>query len=271
MANQLTKQNLSDLNNISHGARRAGLGTKLQSALSGTNKMVEAITGLVNTNFAVIDACDAKNMATESDVTIFSNTLQTTRFYKGTGSNVLKSLTSASALTHTVMRTVSSVDWSGSDKFGMMVFSNVALAEGDVQFVINATTGGLQYIDLPAIASGTPTWIELAKGAVTCADVIGYGFRRRTTKKFELTVDSIVRFLAAQSVVLGQIPAARVTAVPGIIKSSCDIIVQLIEETGHQTTAKLTEDTDYLIGKDTKRIIFMTDQSTKTGFVDYRY
>src|SRR5512137_879168 len=112
MANQLTKQNKTDLNTISPGARRAGLGTKTEILMTGTNKMVEAIAGKVNTNYALIDACDAKNMATESDNTIFSNTLTTARFYKGTGANVLKSLTNASALTHTVMRTIGSVDWS---------------------------------------------------------------------------------------------------------------------------------------------------------------
>ncbi|MBZ2166298.1 hypothetical protein [Methanobacterium spitsbergense] len=236
-----------------------------------TDKAIDVVTGTVNTNFGVIDDCDAKNMTTESGNTIFKNTLSTTRMLKGTGSNKLTSLSNNAALTHTVMKTGITADWSASDKFGMVVFSDKNLAAGDVQFVINATTGGLQYINLPTITRGIPVFVELSKGAVTCADVIGYGFRRHCAKTFNLYIGTIVRYLAAESSVLEEIPTMRVTAVSEPTKSTVDIIGVLASAESSNAPIKLVEDTDYMINPVNKRVIWMTDQSLKAGTADYNY
>jgi hypothetical protein len=266
---QLTPLQVSQLNNETPAARRAGLGTIMRKLVAGGFIKLEAIAGKASSNYAQIDACDAKNMATISDPTIFTNSLSTAMFREGTGSNLLQSLTTAAALTQTVMRTVGSVDWHLSDTFGMWVFSDTALASGDVQFVINATTGGLQYINLPAITPGVFQWIELAKGAVTCADVIGYGFRRHAAKVFNLYVDNMVRFAAAQTSVLGAVPLATNYDNASVITTSPNIMMFPTAAGSANTPAVLTEGTDYIVGVDAKRIIFKTDQSANTGFVHY--
>src|SRR5664280_1111943 len=118
MAN-LTNLQVSQLNTETPGARKAGLGTVLRKMIAGGYDKYEAIAGTVATHYAQIDACDAKNMATQSDPTVFTNTLTTSLFREGTGCNQLSSLTTAAALTSTVLRTIGSVDWSGADTFGM--------------------------------------------------------------------------------------------------------------------------------------------------------
>jgi hypothetical protein len=210
-------------------------------------------------------------MSTESDATIFKATLSTNRIYKGTGSIKLTSLTSAAALTHTVLKTAITANWSASDKFGFWAYSDKNLVAGDVQFVINATTGGLQYIDLPAIPRGVPIFVELSKGGVTCTDVISYGFRRHAAKTYNLYVDNIVRYLAAESSVLSQTPLMRTTALGSVGKSSVDIVAWLIAFGSVNTTVDMVEDTDYIINPANKRVIWMTDQSLKSGIADYNY
>jgi hypothetical protein len=266
---QLTNLQVSQLNNETPAARKAGLGTIMRKLVAGGYIKLEAIVGKANTNYAQIDACDAKNMATISDPTIFTNSLTTAMFREGTGANLIQSLTTAAALTSTVMRTIVSADWHSSDTFGMWVFSDTQLSAGDIQFVINATTGGLQYINLPAITPGVWTWIEIAKGAVTCSDVIGYGFRRHAAKVFNLYVDNIVRFLAANTSVLGNVPLATDYDNASVITTSPQIVMAALAAASVNTPAVLTEGTDYIVGVDAKRIIFKTDQSANTGFVLY--
>jgi hypothetical protein len=157
-------------------------------------------------------------------------------------------VTSASGQTYTV--TLGSADWHGSDIFSMMVWADVALAEGDVQFIVKDTVAGVQLINLPALTQGL-NYVELAKGATVCTAVIGYGFKRNCAKLFDLRIDNIVRSLAAESVVLTKIP---------ILDSVWVVTIPTLAATAN-TLGVLTAGTDFELNPTSKRISFKTDQS----------
>jgi hypothetical protein len=266
----LTNAQVSELNNDDTANRQVGLGTLLRKLASGGFMQIEPIVGKVNTGYAIVDACDAKNMATISDPTIFTNALDPAMFNTGTGSNQLSSISNTITVNQTVLRTIGQVSWAASDTIGMWVFTDTALAAGDVQLVLNDTIGGLQYINLPAINPKTDLqWIEIALGATARTEIVGYGFRRHVAKEYNLHVDGIIRFAIAGSSVLGNVPLVTEFSTYAIQTSSPKLVMAASAAASVNTPSVLTENTDYIVGIDTKRIIFMTDQSANTGFVVY--
>jgi len=256
------------LNRLSRGGK---LGEHLNNALSKTGMKVEAVTGKVNTGYGLIDDCEAVNMDVESAPTIFHATLVSDKFFKGTKSVQLESLTATATLGQTILNEISSENWSASDRIGFWVFSNIPLAAGNVRFVVHDNVAGAQYVNLPAIESGKPVWIELDISAMTRTAVIKYGFERKVAKLFKLKVDHITRFADDNTVVLSEVPVERTRSDEYPSVSSVDLSAIKTAETEPNTPSVLVEGTDYLVGADAKRIIFLTDQSAKSLLAHYAY
>lgn len=255
---KLTDSQVSRLNNSSPAAKKVGLGTIIQSLLMGTYQRRESFDGTNITGNAVVDACDTNVMDHKDDAAIFTTALDTSYKVKGTGSVKLQSLTAATAGDHKAYEVISSADWSESTRVGFWARSDISLDAGDVQLYIKDNVAGDQVVNLPALVAGVPKWCELNISALTLTAVIRYGFKRNKAAIFNLNVDFIHRYKDTMLATLTSTPQGPVV-INTLVKAN----------TGTHTMATLTEDTDYIIGTDSKRIIFLTDQSTKACVASY--
>ena len=255
---KLTNAQVVRLNNSSPGAKQVGLGTVLQRLLMGTDRRMESFDGTNITGNAAVDECDSNVMSTRDNAAIFNSEVDTAWKMKGTGSVKLSSPGIVTAGDHKCYRIISSADWSESTRVGFWARSDVSLAAGDVQLYIRDNVASDQVVNLPALTAGVPVWCELDVSALTLSAVIRYGFKRNIAKIFNLNVDFIHRYKNTMMATLTGTPVG-VVVINTLVKAN----------TGTHTLTTLTEDTDFIIGTDVKRIIFLTDQSTKACVASY--
>jgi hypothetical protein len=246
---------------ILHFNRRVpGLGTVLQGLEAGYNSMKDYFDGTINTGNALVDNCDAVNMSTVDNAALFNPVSDTVTFFKGTGSVKLEALT-ATATGMKIYKIITSANWGGSNKIGFIAQSDIALAAGDVKFYIKDNVAGDQYVSLPALSAGVPKYVELDISALTLTAVVRYGFQCNKAAIFNVNIDNIVQYQSANSVVLSQTP---------VLGDSVRISTLLKAATATHTRAALVEDTDFAVIYDSKRIIFLTNQSGNSCECDYK-
>lgn len=266
----LSNAQVSQLNNDDTNMRQVGLGTVLEKIIAGGFMNIEPIAGKTNTGYSVIDNCDTLHMSTLSGNTIWNAVADTGMFNNGIASTWLQSLSTSTTLGQTAMATITQTSWAGIDTIGFWAFTDRPLAAGNVQIVLNDTIGGVQTINLPAINPSTfMQWIEIPLGAVARTEIVGYGFKRNVAMAFNLHIDQITGFLAANTSVLGNIPLQTEFTNYSLQTNSPKIVMFPTAAASANTPVVLAENTDYFVGTNTKRIIFMTNQSANTGFVVY--
>ena len=236
------------------------IGTTLQGMYQLTQLKIEHFDGTNNTGNVLLDNCEALNIDTFDTDTIFKAVLDETFAVKGDASIKLQSLTTAAIGDHKAYNTITSEDWTGTTHILLAVRPDRSLDAGDVQLYIKDTSAGDQYVNLPALTSGVTEWIEVSLSGKTITAITRYGFKRNVAELFNLNIDAIYRIGSTMLKTLSEEPV-NVVEFSSILKAN----------TGTHERTDLVEDTDYVLATDTKHVIFLTDQSTKTMRMEYTY
>lgn len=238
---------------MSTAAQAATLGDRIQKVEAARNIKFDVFDGMVNTGASVISTCETLFLNTFDSATLFKAVLTTTNKRKGTNCISLQSLDDLEVGNHKAYAVIDSENWSGSNRIGFWIYADTTLDAGALQLHIKDSVAGNQTVNLPEISVGVPTWVELDISALTLTDVEEFGFKRNDSLVFRAYVDQIVRFNTTNTVTLSSDPAFESAQILGIP----------LEEASHHQFTKLVEDTDYILGVDTGRVIFLTDQSAK--------
>ncbi len=140
-----------------------------------------------------IDTCDV-NWTAGSNVT---SALDTSTYWLGSASVKLTVASAASAGQVLGYHDFSAIDLSGSSYIGLIVQSSVATNPGDLQLLIDNTSGCVSPVksyDLPALAAGTATIVVISLDSMSGASaIISVGIKMVVDKgAFTLNVDGII-------------------------------------------------------------------------------
>jgi hypothetical protein len=216
--------------------------------VSNTLPFEEFVVGTINTNNAIVDACDVVGMTSEDNAAVFEAVLDDVNMYHGAGCSVLTSKTIVAAGDHKVWHVYGApVDWSASTTIGAFFKTDVDLSAGWTQLYWHDTVGGDVFVNVPAITKAEGwKWLEFTLGAGVRTSIDKFGFKRNRALQFKLQVDEITRF-----------DTTEVAATANIPKTD----VRILDMTG---SSVLTEWTDFLVGPASKRIVFLTNQAGAT-------
>ncbi len=156
---------------------------------------MQAYNAALLISYTTIDSCDSGGWADGSggDVTLST---ESTIKKEGTGSEKLI-VASGAGVELLAYHNISSKDISAYKNVGFWLYSTVALASGDLQFLIdntNACASPLETLDIPAIAASTWTYVNLTP--VTPASltaVLSFGIKQAVDKgAMTLYVDDVI-------------------------------------------------------------------------------
>lgn len=250
------------LNNLNRQTKNAKLGTQIQNLQIGANFYLEGFDGTNNTGNALVDSCDSLTINTFDDASTFNAILDETYYRKGTASIRLISHNQDVIGDDKAYRIISSADWSQSKYIGFWAFPGRDISAGDVKFYVKDNVAGDQFIDLPAMTAGEYKWVEIDISTLTRTAVIRYGFKRNLAAVLDLNIDTIYRYKDTMLHTLENVPVSE---------GHTQILTMLQANSGVHSMSRIVEGTDYIVAPDTKRIIFLTDQSTKSCLCAYWY
>jgi hypothetical protein len=217
---------------------------------------------------ALMDDTPAAEFSAVTVTTAPTDTQDSTIARKGTNSLKLAFASTSAAGDGVQWTAFASENWEAQESVGFWIYSDRALAAGDLSFVTVDSTGDVAF-NIPAVATAnTWTWVEvdisgLAAGtgdAVTNYKILLTTAGAAAHGAFNVYIDGAYKWDATEELTLG----VDLVDSPGAVRSVLGITKA---NTGTHDMTALVEDTDYFVHSESGNdfLVTITDQSTRAA------
>lgn len=244
-----------------------GDGASFQKLTARVNVRQSSGTGTNNTGYLLIE--DGETVSDWTATTNVTRSADTAHFRNGTSSLKL-AFTAAAVAGNGASWTISNGNWSGNENVGFWIYTDTALASGDLRLTITDGTQGASTVNVGAVSStGVWTFVLVDISGVADGnkdDVDGFSIDLTTQgatslAAFNVYFDTVIKWDNS-----GQATLAGTVLDGGMIGA---VTVPTASGTNNTLTT-LAEGTDFWVRPGaTGRIIFATDQSANQFLATY--